>query len=222
MKKLSSPIDLIKRSVDIFSKKKNLIFFLEIYLLILPFSVFSVVQNFVPALQNLQLTYSWQLGLNLLLNVGYLLVSALVGVSVISSFRTVLGNEKLSVIEALRKSCAKYWWPYFLLTIVVAIITGLGFVLLIVPGVLFLTWFSFARFILVEKGSKIKESLVTSRNLVKGKFWKIFGRLIVFGVFELVVEFIFSTIPYGIGTIFTGFLGALFILPPYLLYKELE
>ncbi len=222
MKKLSSPIDLIKMSVDIFSKKKNLIFFLEIYLLILPFSVFSVVQNFVPALQNLQLTYSWQLGLNLLLNVGYLLVSALVGVSVISSFRTVLGNEKLSVIEALRKSCAKYWWPYFLLTIVVAIITGLGFVLLIVPGVLFLTWFSFARFILVEKGSKIKESLVTSRNLVKGKFWKIFGRLIVFGVFELVVEFIFSTIPYGIGTIFTGFLGALFILPPYLLYKELE
>jgi hypothetical protein len=222
MEEPSSPIELIKRSVDIFSKKDNFWFFIKIYSFMLPFSLFFVLQGFIPGLTGSQVNYTLQLGVNVLVNLLYLLISTWVSVSAISSFERILTGEKLSAVEVLKKGCKKYWWSYFLLTIVLALISGIGFILLIVPGILFITWFAFARFILVEKGLKIKECLIKSREMVRGRFWKIFGRLLIFGIFELVVEIIFSAIPYGIGSIFTGFLGALFILPSYLLYKELE
>ena len=97
-----------------------------------------------------------------------------------------------------------------------------GFVLLIVPGLLFVVWFAFAKFINLEKGSGIKESLAKSKELVKGIYWKILGRLIIFGLFVAFVEIILTAIPYGVGSVVSALLGGLFILPTYLLYKEVS
>jgi hypothetical protein len=58
--------------------------------------------------------------------------------------------------------------------------------------------------------------------MVKGIFWKILGRLIVFGAFMILIEAILSVIPYGVGAIVTSLCGGLFMLPVYLLYKEIS
>ena len=48
MKKLSSPFQLIKKSVDIFSKKENFLFLIRIYIPVAVFSVLSVAQSNFP------------------------------------------------------------------------------------------------------------------------------------------------------------------------------
>jgi hypothetical protein len=98
----------------------------------------------------------------------------------------------------------------------------MGFALLVIPGIIFLVWFTFSRFIMIEKGLNIKESLLKSKAMVKGRFWKILWRVLVFGLFCLLVEIVLSVIPYGIGSIVWTLFGALTILPTYLLYRELS
>jgi hypothetical protein len=125
-------------------------------------------------------------------------------------------------VRATFGSARKVYWAFLLLSIVLVLIYLLGFILLIVPGVLFVVWFAFSRFITIEKGLKFKESLSKSKEMVKGIFWKILGRLIVFGAFMILIEAILSVIPYGVGAIVTSLCGGLFMLPVYLLYKEIS
>ena len=76
--------------------------------------------------------------------------------------------------------------------------------------------------IIDEKETKIKESLMKSKEMAKGNYWKILGRLVVFGLFMIIVEMALSVIPFGVGTVLASLCGALFILPTYLLYKEVS
>jgi len=61
-----------------------------------------------------------------------------------------------------------------------------------------------------------------SKEMAKGNYWKILGRLVIFGLFMIIVEFVLGVIPFGIGSVAVSLCGALFILPTYLLYKEIS
>lgn len=210
MSKLSSPIDLIKRSIEIFFKKENFIYFVQIYSIFLPFSIFSILQiKYVP---NVWIT----IGVNLI----YLSIYAFVTAAGIEAVSRVVHKNSLSIKETFSVGMQKYWKFGLLLTILF-FVTGFGFVLFVIPGIIFLVWFSFSNFVFIEKQVGVKEAMLKSKELVKGKFWKILGRLFVFGVFSILVEMVFSLVPYGVGTILTTIFGALFVLPSYLLYQEL-
>ena len=78
----------------------------------------------------------------------------------------------------------------FLVAVVVALITAGGFLLLIVPGVLFMVWYAFAMYLVIlEKKSGIK-LLAESRELSRGKFWAVFGRLVVPSVFWAIISYL--------------------------------
>jgi len=81
---------------------------------------------------------------------------------------------------------------------------------------------AFSRFVFIDENLGIKASLTESMNLVKGKYWAILGRLLVFGVISWIIRIILSQIPYGIGLVVMILCGGLFILPTYLLYKEIS
>ncbi|MGA3291583.1 MAG: hypothetical protein ABSC49_00340 [Candidatus Microgenomates bacterium] len=220
MKKLSSPIDLIKKSIDIYSKKKNFVLLAELYIPLVFFSILSIAENYLPG--SIRSSGSiWLTGGMWFIQAVYLLVTVFVTAAVIIAFGQVIKGDKFSVKETFASAWKKYW-IFLLLNIVLALAYLLGFVLLIVPGVLFVVWFAFSRFIMIEKGTGIKESFLESKELVKGNYWRIFGRLVVFGVFAVVCEVILSIIPYGVGSVINVVLGGLFILPSYLLFKELS
>jgi hypothetical protein len=61
-----------------------------------------------------------------------------------------------------------------------------------------------------------------SRELVKGRFWAILWRIFVFELFSGLVGFTLSAIPFGIGSDLITLAGVLFMLPIFLLYKELS
>jgi len=63
----------------------------------------------------------------------------------------------------------------------ISILTGLaaagGFLMLVIPGIIFLVRFSFGTVVLVVEGERGRKALGRSWRLAKGRFWKIFGTL---------------------------------------------
>jgi hypothetical protein len=216
--KLSSPFELIKKAVDIFSKKENVLFLVQIYLPVGFFSLLSVLQDYLPSSVRNSIWLNVTTGI---LQIISILVGIFVTASGILALAKVVGGGELSVMKTFKAAWKKYW-VFLPISIAIFLIYLFGFVLLIVPGVLFVVWFAFTKFIAIEKGTGIKESFVKSKELVKGIYWKVLGRLIIFGLFVIVIEAILTVIPYGVGAIIGSLIGGLFMLPSYLLYKEIS
>jgi len=60
---------------------------------------------------------------------------------------------------------------------------------LIIPGIIFYTWFLFAETVVVLEKSSIRKSFKTSKGLVKGRLLKILGQYLCG---QIVIAFIFT------------------------------
>jgi len=73
--------------------------------------------------------------------------------------------------------------PYLGTLIVAGILAGLGiavgFVLLIIPGLVLLTWWCLIVPVIVLEGKRVGESFSRSRELVRGHGWTVFGIIIL-------------------------------------------
>lgn len=219
--KLSSPFSYIKKAFEIFFERKNLIYFLKLALLFLALSIAKSVFSFV-------LTSGF--GSNAIKQPSFIFpllasTAPLIIVSVwlqattyVAVVRTVDGDA-LAVKETLKVAWKKAW-KFFLVSFARNLIMTLGFVLLLVPGIVFSVWLSFSLFIVILKGTGVRVSLITSKNLVKGRFWPILGRFLIFFLVYVLIQIVLAYIPY-IGPLFLVFLGPFFVIPFYLLYKEL-
>lgn len=205
---MKGPIEYIKESWKIYTKKENFIFFAKIMAVILIVTLpLGYLLSYLRS-QNNDL---------MLILVGIL--AALVGIWV-SSTKYVSIIKMGSPEKEVFKLGFKMMWVYFLLSIVLGLIILGGLILLIIPAIIFGVWYSFSIFLLFDKNIGIKEALRQSKNMVKGRFWKVLGRSLVFGLITLLVNFVFASIPYA-GNIIVSFLAPVFILPSYLLYRDL-
>lgn len=62
--------------------------------------------------------------------------------------------------------------------VVIAVGTVVGLLLLIVPGLLFFTWFSLTAPVITLEGKGVRAALRRSRDLVRGSFWRVAGILL--------------------------------------------
>ena len=93
--------------------------------------------------------------------------------------------------------------PYLGTLIVAGILAGLGvavgLVLLIVPGLILLTWWCLIVPVIVLEGKPIGESFSRSRELVRGHGWTVFGIVIIsailIGIASGLIQGIFSFLP---------------------------
>ena len=220
MKKLSSPFQQIKKSIDIFSKNENIIFLSKIYLPLVIFPISSIAFAYLPFFTK-NSNSAWFLCLTIVIRIIYSIVSVFVTAATIISLAKVIEGKTLPVKVVFKNAWKKYWM-FLLLNVVLSVSYIIGFVLLIVPGFLLIVLLIFSRFIMIEKGIGIKESLMKSKAMAKGYYWKILWRIIVFGIFTLLAEVILSAVPFGIGSVIYTLCGGLFVLPLYLLYKEFD
>lgn len=58
--------------------------------------------------------------------------------------------------------------------LIVAAGTAIGLLALVVPGLVFLTWFALAGPIIELEGTRVRDALRRSRQLVRGHFWAVF------------------------------------------------
>ncbi|MDP2864282.1 MAG: hypothetical protein Q8N73_01315, partial [bacterium] len=128
-----------------------------------------------------------------------------------------------------------YLWVYFL----VFIITAGGFLVLIIPGILFSVWFSLAIYTLIFEEKRGMSALMRSKELVAGRWWGVFWRFLIFGLSVIVIGILISLTTFSlvrasisaevvgqIGDII-GYFLQLFITPfaliyGFLIYKNLE
>ncbi len=95
------------------------------------------------------------------------------------------------------KAALSLWFEVLLIAVIVSLIQIAGLILLIVPGIIFSVWFAFAIYFAIldfhlqggrfrfgggnggSGGNGIKNSLIQSKVLVKGRFWPVLLRIFV-------------------------------------------
>ncbi len=133
-------------------------------------------------------------------------------------------KERESTLEAKHflAVAGQHWksfaWVYFL----TAIITGAGFLALIVPGIIFAVWFSFSVYIFVAEGLRGRAALRQSRTLVEGQWWSIFARLLAVALFMFLVAIATGWMRVA-GDIVSIFFAMPFgVIYGYLLYEDIK
>lgn len=97
--------------------------------------------------------------------------------------------------------------PLIITSILAAIGIGFGFLLLIVPGLVLMTWWAVFAPVVVLEGQTGFDALGRSRELVRGNAWTVFGLVVVIGILTSIGSSIIGSI---VGAILGGddtFLG---------------
>ena len=103
------------------------------------------------------------------------------------------GRRDYSAADLLR-GALPFTFPLIVTGIFYGICVFVGLLLIIVPGLIFLTWFSlFAPAIVVERRG-IFDSFNRSRELVRGNGWRVFGVLVVAFLIQAVIQNILGRI----------------------------
>lgn len=110
-----------------------------------------------------------------------LIISSLLGIWLYSSlfYNLLKRKEKMSVGQSLAGG-GRYFLRYFLFMIVTGFFLFCLFLLLIVPGIIFLVFWIFSSYILIEEDKGIIGSLRESQRIVQGRWWRTFGFLALF------------------------------------------
>lgn len=112
-------------------------------------------------------------------------------------------------------------WPRVLPLLGASLLAGLGIafglVLLIVPGLLLLTWWSLIAAVVVLEKRGVFESFGRSRALVRGNGWSVFGVLVITylltSVVSGVIRALFTAAPDYIGQYVANVIGGTVVAP---------
>jgi ABC-type multidrug transport system fused ATPase/permease subunit len=101
--------------------------------------------------------------------------------------------------------------PYLGTLILAGILAGLGIavglVLLIVPGLILLTWWCLIVPVIVLEGKSVGESFSRSRELVRGHAWTVFGVVVVTAILSAIASGIIQAIFSFLGSFLRYWLG---------------
>lgn len=125
--------------------------------------------------------------------------------------------------------------PHLGTLVVAGLLAGLGIafglILLIVPGLILLTWWCLMVPVIVLEGKKVGEAFSRSRELVSGHGWTVFGVVIVTalltgiasGIIESLFSFLGSFLRYWLGgAIASSIVGPFFAIALTLMYFTLR
>jgi hypothetical protein len=95
-----------------------------------------------------------------------------------AAFIFAVADESLGIKDSLDKGWQRVGAFIWLLSILGFIIMG-GFLLFLIPGVIFTVWFAFAQFIIAGEDEKGMNALLKSKEYVKEHWFDVFLRLLI-------------------------------------------
>ena len=217
---MKGSIEYIKEAWGIYFKKENFIFFARIMaIVVIISSAIGYLFSYLYPTTNWQ-DFKFENTQMMVVFVILSLASIIIGlwtqaVRYFALFR--MGSTEKEIFKLGYKNILRL----FLISLTLGLIVFFGAILLIIPAVIFGIWYSFSTFLVLDKEMSIKEALRTSKLMVKGRFFKVLGRYFVFSLFFIFISIILSLIPY-VGNLAVSFMAPLFILPHYLLYRDLS
>jgi hypothetical protein len=110
-------------------------------------------------------------------------------------------------------SCFTYILPIVIASLLVSILSSIGFMLLILPGIYLSVAYLMVIPLIIDKEMGPWQAMETSRKAVQHHWFKVFGLYAL-----MTIIFIFSVIPFGLGLIWTF---PMFIMVGGILYREI-
>ncbi len=126
------------------------------------------------------------------------LMTALIGVLKTIAQLYVLTDHTITIRGAYEKSTFSFY-SFLWVSILVSLACLGGFVLFIIPGIIFAIWFLLSPFINVFEGLKGNDALVQSRSYAEGIFFPILVRIIVIQLLAIVIQFAASRLTVFVG-----------------------
>ena len=118
--------------------------------------------------------------------------------AVVEAVNDIRDGRRDHTIGSLFRSITPVLGPLTLAAIVGGLGIALGFVALIVPGLVLLTWWALIGPVIVMERTPAMAAFGRSRALVRGSGWQVFGVLVVMLLIQLVVAGVFQAIGEGI------------------------
>lgn len=170
--------------------KKNLIFFIGIFVIVVVISALgSVIQ--------IGITLGKQPLLFFLLNALSFIVNAVIGMGLIKITLEFIDKKKPKLSDLFY---TKPLVNFIFASLIRGIVTVIGFILLIIPGIVFTIRLQYVTYLIVDKNLPAVEAIKESWNMTRGNTWNLFffGILLalinLLGVILLLVG-LFITIP---------------------------
>lgn len=134
----------------------------------------------------------------------------------ITALIIAVADRSLSIKGALAAGWKKLWAFLYLFTLLGYIVAG-GYLLFLIPGVIFTVWFSFSQYILATEHTGGMNALLKSKEYVKGRWFDLLIRFLVIWAISMGV----GLIPF-LGIILS-FLSAPFtMIYAFLMYEDLK
>jgi hypothetical protein len=115
--------------------------------------------------------------------------------------RIYLGHD-ISISEAY-SAVSKRLWPFIWTSIIAGLIVGCGFMLLVIPGVIFSFWFVFVSQVFILEGLQYSDARQRSRQLAAG----IWGRIFVVALLSILIQMVIAGV-FAIPAVMIAGIGA--------------
>lgn len=227
------PSDLLRSTWQIYRKRFWTFLGVELISTIIIAIVILVLIGSMTAFFGLNSSFSSNLPFPLLIT---LAVFLFIFVSVLSAwgqtalfYAIVKSKENIGIKEAYRlgwRKIASYIWLSFLSGIIIFA----GFVLFIIPGIIFTLWFSLAFYVMVTEDMKGLNALLKSKEYVKGRLLGVLWRfvLLLILVFPLIIPILLVSLlnikilSEILDAIFTLIISPFVLVYGFLVYKNLR
>ena len=146
--------------------------FIELLVVTLVIAVIQAPMTFIWKEDN---GFAWYLIPFVFFAIGYgIFVVGPIQYSVDWVFLKAVRSEKIEVKDMFVVFQRNYW-NAVIAGLVVAIIIGIGFVMLIVPGIIFACRLIFVPYLVIDREMEVMDALRTSWEMTRGYGWRIFG-----------------------------------------------
>lgn len=152
------------------------------------------------------------------------LVNALLGVFAYVALLVAISKNIAAFQEAYREAL-RFVLSYIFIALLTALAVFGGFILLVIPGIIFMVWFSFAPYVLINEEKRGTEALSRSRELVRGRFWQVALRLLVIGAILVLLSLLNVIVPVLgslVGLLIGYPLGAIYMYHLYMSLRQAQ
>ena len=145
-----------------------------------------------------------------------LLVVTVLAVWCQAALLAIIVDDELGIIEAFRTGWDFLWPMAWIMTIWGGIMIT-GFLCAILPGILFMVWFSFCFYTMIAEDRRGLDSLLASMEYVRGHWWDTFVKLLLVWLLSVLL----SVIPF-VGQILSILFAPYFMLFMLIMYRDLK